>query len=392
MLRMPLFVLFALLLYGCSEPVKYEIVIENVGLFNGSQDLGIVNVAVNADTIASISAEPLLGNSTIDGTDKYLIPGLVNAHTHISSIEDLKEGYDLGILTLLNMHTGLEERELAWKTTFSDSVGFSELYGSGHAATVPGGHPNQFSTEMETINDSISIEEWVDNRISKNVDYIKIVRDHHEWMGSPPLPTLSYEQIGQIIEYSHSKGFKVVVHGNTVADMVKISEFKPNGFVHMPIFKEEYPTSDEDYKSIAQSGAFMIPTSGIILKPMEGAPPFIIDWLENNLLDSHQSADVLKKFHEAGVLIVAGTDAQEGQMNFAEDYYLELEHYQMAGLSNIEILKSTTGNAAKAFDLPIGEIKVGAKATMVLLGGNPIENIENLKEIEIIWKNGKSEL
>ena len=77
-------------------------------------------------------------------------------------------------------------------------------------------------------------------------------------------------------------------------------------------------------------------------------------------------------------------------MNFGADFYLELELYKMAGLSNIEILKTATGNAAKAFDLPIGELTIGSKANMILLSNSPISDLENLRKVEQVWKNGKT--
>jgi len=388
--RIILLGLITLVIIGCTKPIKYDLVIQNVGLFDGNEGRGTVNIAINNDTIAAITTEELMGDSIIDGSGKYVIPGLVNAHVHVSNIEDLQAGYPYGILTIMNMHTGLEDRELEWKHMSKDSIGFSRIYGSGHAATVPGGHPNQYSPGMETINDSISIEDWVNHRIEKNVDYIKIVREHHEWMGQPPLPSLSFEQIQQIIEYSHSKGYRVVVHATTVEEVVKISEFKPDGFVHMLDYKEDFPISENYYNALAKSGAFVVTTGGIALKSMDGAPPFVQDWVKNNLLDANQRAEIIKNMNKAGIILVVGTDAQDGQMDFGSDYYLELDLYKMAGLSNIEILKAATGNAAKAFNLPIGKLKVGYKANIILLKDNPLNDLDNLKKVEQVWKNGKT--
>ncbi|MFD2099335.1 amidohydrolase family protein [Flagellimonas iocasae] len=374
---------------GCYKTVKYDTVIKNVGLFNGYEDQGTVYIAINSDTIAYISTEELQSDQIIDGTGKYIIPGMVNAHVHVSETEQLRQGYPLGIMYLLNMHTGLEVREAEWKKGYQDSTGYSILYGAGHAATVPGGHPNQYSPDMETISDSLSIEDWLNHRIEKNVDYIKIIREHHEWMGYPPLPTLSYEQIKELIDRSHEKGYKVVVHANTAEEMMKIAEFKPDGFVHMLDYKEDLPVSDKFYNSLVENDIFVIPTGGMSLKSMDGAPPFMIDWVANNLLDVEERTAILKKMYEKGVLIVAGTDAQEGQMDFGADYFLELELYQRAGLTNLDILKTATGNAAKAFDLPIGELTVGSKANFVLLKDSPLNDISNLKKVEQVWKNGK---
>ncbi len=181
----------------------YDFVIKNIGLFDGENDLGIVNICINGDSIAAISRESLDSDSIIDGTGKYIIPGLVNGHVHLISTTDLKESYRHGILADLNMHTGLEDRELKWKKISRDSAGYALLYGAGSAATVPGGHPTQLTPHMETINDSVSIQEWVDKRIANGVDYIKIIRENSPYFEFPGLPTLSYEQIKEIIDYAH---------------------------------------------------------------------------------------------------------------------------------------------------------------------------------------------
>jgi imidazolonepropionase-like amidohydrolase len=383
------FVLTVLVLTGCTLSTRYDLVIQNVWLFDGHVERGIINIAINDDTIAAITRERIIGDSVVDGTGKYIIPGLVNAHVHASALEDLKKGYSLGILTLLNMHTGLEERELSWKKISKDSARFSRLYGSGQAATVPSGHPTQFSPNMETISDSLSVRDWVDNRIANHVDYIKIIREHHEWMGYPPLPTLSFGQIEEIIDYAHSKDLKVVVHANTVDDVIKIAEFGPDGFVHMLDYREDYPVSESYFKALADCGAFVATTSGMSLKNREDGPPFVQEWVANNLLDAQQRSEVIKGLRDHGILIVAGTDAQEGQMDFGEDYFLELRLYEMAGLSNEEILRAATSNAAIAFGLPIGELKVGSNADMVILKGNPLADLDNLNRVEQVWKNGK---
>ncbi|MFZ6053040.1 amidohydrolase family protein [Halocola ammonii] len=379
-----------LALVSCSSPEKYELVIKNVRLFDGHEDRGVVNIAINADTIAAISTEELVGDSAIDGTGKFIVPGLVNAHVHASKVEQLQEGFQYGILTLLNMHTGLEAREQEWKKLTADSAGFSKIYGSGHAATVPGGHPTQFSPGMETITDSLSIEDWVDHRIAQNVDYIKIIHTTRGWMDEPSQPTLSYEQVGEIIDYSHSKGYKVLVHATTIEEMVEIAKYKPDGFAHMLDFKSDYPVPESYYQTLQESGAFIVTTGGISLKPMEGFPPFVVNWVSENILDAEERAEIINQYHEHGILLVAGTDSQEGQMNFGEDYFLELDLYKMSGMSNEEILRAATGNAAKAFDLPIGEVKPGSPASFLVLLANPLENISNLRKIDVIWKDGQN--
>ena len=152
--------------------------------------------------------------------------------------------------------------------------------------------------------------------------------------------------------------------------METIAKYKPDGFVHMLSMKKDLPVPDSYYNAIVASGAFVVPTAGITLKPMDGLPPFMLEWISKNLLDAKESAEIIKKMNEAGILIV--------------------ELYKMAGMSNLEILRAATGNAAKAFDLPIGELKEGRKATFVLLSKNPLDDLSNLRKVEQVWKNGKT--
>ena len=377
-------------LISCSTPTKYDLVISNVGLFDGTTDKGIINIGIRNDSIILISKEKLDGNSIIDGTDKYIIPGMVNGHTHVSNEEHLQEGYKYGILANLNMHTGLEDRESKWKQLTRDSLEFPYLFGSGHAATVPGGHPTQYSPTMETINDTMSVKQWVDNRIAKGVDYIKIVRDNHPWLNYPPGATLSFNQIDSIIQYAKSKGYKTVVHAVTMEDMLTIAKFKPIGFAHMMERTKELPISDDDFKQLAESGVFVMPNAALWSKPKDGMPPFMKEWMTENTFSEKQHTEHIGRLNEHGITLIAGTDAPNANLNFGNDLFLELETYKRAGLSNLEILKTVTGNATKAFDISVGIIEENTKPNMLLLSGNPVENLWQIKNIEQIWKNGKS--
>lgn len=263
-----LFLIFAV---SCTQSTKYDLVIENVGFFSGEIDEGIVNVAINSDTIAALSKDPLLSDSTIDGSGKYLIPGLVNSHTHIWRLEDLKAGYDVGILANIGTHASDETRDRLIKAK-SKEKGYPFYYTSGIAATVPGGHPTQVSsTPIETINDSVSVKDFVDNRIANSADFVKIVRENHEFFIFPAQPTLSYDQIKEIIDYTHSLGYKAVVHIGMLSEMVKIAEFKPDGFVHMWTYSDESDLTKEHLETIKESGAFVVPTAILIPRGFENS-------------------------------------------------------------------------------------------------------------------------
>ena len=99
----------------------------------------------------------------------------------------------------------------------------------------------------------------------------------------------------------------------------------------------------------------------------------------------------LKKLFAAGVNIASGTDAGNIGTMHASSYLQELEAMQQAGLSNAEILKASTINVATAFgkEKNWGSIEKGKQADLLLLTKNPLESLQNLSSIEIVFKDGK---
>jgi imidazolonepropionase-like amidohydrolase len=64
---------------------------------------------------------------------------------------------------------------------------------------------------------------------------------------------------------------------------------------------------------------------------------------------------------------------------------------KLAGISNIDILKMATLNAAEAFGVEhsIGTIEEGKTADLVLINGNPLQDIESLQDVEMVFKEGR---
>jgi len=98
----------------------------------------------------------------------------------------------------------------------------------------------------------------------------------------------------------------------------------------------------------------------------------------------------VKRLYDAGLIILAGTDPPNAQINYGTDLYKELKLISEAGLPNIDVLKSATSAVSDAYDLrDRGYLKEGYRADMLLINGNPLEKIEEISAIETIWKFGK---
>ena len=376
---------------GQNDTPVYDIVIENVSLFNGNENLGTVNLAIGRDTIAHISKDKLKGDSIIDGSSKYIIPGLVNCHTHAWKLEDLQESYKAGVLTMVNLHQVNEPTDQKLRL-YRDSIGFANFYSSGIAATAPEGHPTQYG-QIETINEEVSPSEFVQNRIKNGADLIKIVRDSSAF---PPdfvnTPTLSYTQIKGVIDEARNSGKKVVVHVQYLKDLLKVAELKPDGFAHMWFFQAEL--RQEDINRIKDSGVFIIPTvltQKKILIYAEKDTTGFKDWALESFTPMVSIMNEIRQLYDAEIPLLAGTDPPNLGINYGDDLVEELLILRESGLPTEAVLQIATGNASRFLDIDgNGELKPGSKASFLVLNSDPTTNLHALKDIDAIWKNGKS--
>jgi hypothetical protein len=94
---------------------------------------------------------------------------------------------------------------------------------------------------------------------------------------------------------------------------------------------------------------------------------------------------MVKKLHDSGVQIVAGTDLTNGY-----GLHRELEIYNQAGIPAPEVLRIATLGAAQVMrmDRDFGSVSPGKFADMILVNGNPVANISDIRHIEMVIKNG----
>jgi imidazolonepropionase-like amidohydrolase len=95
---------------------------------------------------------------------------------------------------------------------------------------------------------------------------------------------------------------------------------------------------------------------------------------------------MVKAMHDAGVPIVAGTDAFAG---FA--YHRELELYAAAGIPTKDVLRIATLHAARLMkrDRELGSITPGKLADLIIVDGDPIERIADIRRVTYVMKDGK---
>jgi hypothetical protein len=97
-----------------------------------------------------------------------------------------------------------------------------------------------------------------------------------------------------------------------------------------------------------------------------------------------------KKLIDGGVIIATGTDAGNVGTLHASSYFEELQAMQRTGLTNWQILQSSTIHGARAVgkEKEFGSIQTGKLADLLLLNANPVDSISNLQKIQLVINKG----
>jgi len=113
-------------------------------------------------------------------------------------------------------------------------------------------------------------------------------------------------------------------------------------------------------------------------------------WVARSLIHLQTAFGNVLALHEAGVLIVAGTDAPYPGVIQGESIHRELELLVEAGLSPLEAISTATSNAAELMGAENwGSIEVGNFANLVVVGGRPDRQISDSRKINLVMQNGR---
>jgi len=200
-----------------------------------------------------------------------------------------------------------------------------------------------------------------------------------------------------------------VVHIGSVEGARDAIEAGADGLAHL----FHGPSSPSDFgQFVAQHHAFVIPTlsvgqsvcgpdsAGKKLISDDKLSPFLSHENISRLKETFPSANsgmvsckggikAMKQLEEAGVPILAGTDAPNPGTTYGASLHGELAMYVEAGLTPTEALISATSAPAAAFHVPDrGRIAPGLRADLLLVNGNPDQDILATRNIVAVYKHG----
>ena len=400
-----------------------ELIVRNVTLVDGTGEAPRehVDVAIANGTFAAIrpTDQTTDGATIVDGTGKYLVPGLWEGHTHlrarpdetapdqVARLEAILASYlAAGITTVLELGGPLDiDGRLREKHRITPRTDSAELYFAGPSFTGINGWPLQMHNNRALIReagDADSARRMV-LELEGETDFVKCIYD-----GEPGAPNkLPRKALEAIVIAAHERGKSVLAHIATRGDIEECVGAGVDCIEHtfIPADSDDLTEAQDVARLLATTGTYFSPTFAIFEQIGRSGDRSYLDELAHDGIVSptevagiaarssfgapfphHPAKETLARFRygmralpimrDAGVKIVAGSDVGMF-MSRPAALLRELQLLAAAGLSAHGVLTAATGHAAAKIGKGnvAGTIVPGNVADALLLDADPTTDV-----------------
>lgn len=377
----------------------------------GAPALADATIVVQNGRIASIQEDspPPRGAEVVDLEGRWVIPGLINAHGHVSGRwapesvgdelervrEDLRLFARYGVTTVNSL--GDDANVLAVRDASTGSEPWARVLAAG---------PVVIDSEADaarataTANADAGVD-WLKLRVDDNLgtsekmpwDAVQAVLDVGEERGIPVATHLFYlEDAKRLLEM----GTGLVAHSvrDTDVDQAFIEAMRSSGVCYVPTLTREVSTfvyaerpeffDDSFFTRYASQDEIARVTEPRFMQGQASSPA-----AAGYRVALEQAMENLKTLSDAGLRIAMGTDA--GPAERFPGYFEHLELWMMveAGLTPEQALRSATAVAAACLgDDDAGTLEPGKRADFLVLTADPLADIEATRSLERVYVAG----
>jgi imidazolonepropionase-like amidohydrolase len=376
-----------------------------------------VVIVVENGRVREVGATVPAGATVIDLGNRYVLPGFIDAHTHVllqgdATAEDydaqlLKESLPYRALRATRaMRIALEHGFTTLRDIGNEGAGFADvdlkraveqgviqgprLFVATKALAPTGaygllGYDWQLAVPkgVEMCDGPDACRRAVRDQIAHGADWIKVYADRSYYKQPDgqirSLPNFTVEEMTAIVDQAHRTRRKVAAHSMTPSGHQVALAAGVDSIEHGDVF------DDATVTAMVQKKVYWCPT--LTVTDFVAGPRSVTNPIWNELQASVRES--FKRAHKAGVTIVLGTDAggfDWDKVNRAEEFH----RYVALGMTPWEALATGTVNAAAMLDQGgvLGTIAPGAPADIVALSEDPLKDITATERVSFVMKGG----
>lgn len=340
---------------------------------------------------SSASAKVPAGATRVELAGKTVMPAIIDTHVHLGTtrdalVTDLRQRAYFGISAALSL--GLDPPGDPFTVRANPPAGVARYFLAGRGITMP--EPGRTDVPY-WITTPAEGRKAVQEQAALKVDVIKIWVDDRDgkYKKMPP------EIYSAVIDEAHRASLRVAAH------IFNLSDAKGLLKAGIDVFAHGIRDVDADDELVALVKA----RRNVVLIPNMPDRGVVADysWLKGSLSDAEVAkiqagatdrpqahaawqiqARNLKKLSDAGMTITVGTDG-----NSAWAPHVEMADMVAAGMTPMQVLVAATKNGAEFLRMTdAGTIAAGKSADLLVLNGNPLDDITNTRKIHAVYLKG----
>lgn len=381
-------------------------------------------IVVNDGRVERIEAgysTPAAGAKAIDLKDRFVLPGLIDAHVHLLSqsapgqrldtvtqseadfalmgLMYAQRSLSAGFTTVVDLGAGQGDDAIF---AIRDQINAGRALGprilaAGSTITPTGGHADVHGYRDDVMhvlaresvcNGPDDCRRAVREQVQRGADVIKltatggVLSNTRQGLGQQ----FTDAELKAIVETAHALGRRVAAHAHGVDGI--------NAALRAGVDSIEHGTylNEESIRLFKQSGARLAPTvlAGTFVAEQAARPDsyFTPAQKEKALQAGPQMLEMLKRARAGKVALVFATDTGVSPHG---DNAREFELWIQAGFTPIEAIRAATGQAALHLGLQgeTGTIKPGLAADIIAVSGDPLRDVSALRRVEFVMARGQ---
>ena len=329
---------------------------------------------------------------------KYLIPGLINLHTHYvfnkcygafrdqtklpipvltiravkNALAELREG-----ITTARVVGSLYNIDLSMKYLFEkEYILGPRLFISGQPLGITGSQVKGLAQQIDGVEEC---RKWTRQRV-QYVDWVKVFASYDP-LPAPIFarPEMSLDELKVVTEEAHNAGKKVAAHTLGEIPLKNVIEAGVDTIEHGAYLNKELAIK------MKERGIALVPTLTAFTEWQDPKYDRGVEAMRLHEVAIKPNQDGFKVAMEEDVKVGMGTDS----LGILQKEAILMK--KISNVSNYEILKIFTLNGAEILGIgdTLGTIEKGKIADLVVLSKNPIEDISNIEAVSSVIKDGK---
>ena len=380
---------------GAQQPAAV-VVLRHVNVVDGARGAIATNAAlvIRDGLIAQIESEPFnppAGATVIEAGGRYVVPGLIDAHTHISTLANARRALESGVTTVRSASTNNFQDVALRDLVKQGAIPGPDVVAAGVFVTPDLGETMLADARLGALKDGVTSEAALRALVRVNLDHkVNVIKTRGtERAGlpntDPRKQTYTEQQLAWVVDEATKGGVPVMAHahgdeGAWAAVKAGVKSIEHGTYL-----------SDSTLTLMRQRGTFLVPTYITVVDLTRVGGDYDDPIL--TLRGAHmlpRLGETVQRAHRMGVKIVTGADTQYGPESLSR-ISGEVAHLVELGLTPVEALRSATTVAADLLGLSgkTGAIQTGFEADVIIVERNPLQDVRALADVLVVISNGR---